>query len=176
MVKALPSNAGGLGSIPGRGVNIPHASRPKNQNRRQKQYCNKFNKDFKNGPHTKKILKKKKKKERSLWETAFCFKLLTHGPLLTFCSSGVINSCAVGRGTQRSLCRTEDTPHTSAGGGEKGGLVTQQVKQRIAMRPRNFMKTLRPQTVENRCSNQNLYTNVHSSPIHNSPKEETPQI
>ena len=127
--------------------------------------------------HTqKKSLKKKRKKERSLWETAFCFKLLTHGPLLTFCSSGVINSGAVGRGTQRSLCRTEDTPHTSAGGGEKGRLVTQQVKQRIAMRPRNFIKTLRPQTVENRCSKQNLYTNVHSSPIHNGPKEETPQI
>ena len=31
----------------------------KNQNIRQKQYCNKFNKDFKNGPHqNKKILKK----------------------------------------------------------------------------------------------------------------------
>ena len=32
----------------------------KNQNIRQKQYCNKFNKDFKNGPLQKKILKKKK--------------------------------------------------------------------------------------------------------------------
>ena len=29
---------------------IPHASRTKNQNMKQKQYCNKFNKDFKNGP------------------------------------------------------------------------------------------------------------------------------
>ena len=51
MVKTLPSNAGGVGSIPGRGAQTPHASRPKNQNIKQKQYCNKFNKDFKNGPH-----------------------------------------------------------------------------------------------------------------------------
>ena len=38
---------GGVGSIPGWGVKIPHASWPKNQNIKQKQYCNKFNKDFK---------------------------------------------------------------------------------------------------------------------------------
>ena len=31
----------------------------KNQNLKQKQYCNKFNKDFKNGLHLKKKLKKK---------------------------------------------------------------------------------------------------------------------
>ena len=29
VVKALPSNAGGVGSIPGRGSKIPHASWPK---------------------------------------------------------------------------------------------------------------------------------------------------
>ena len=33
---------------------IPHASQPKNQNIKRKQYCNKFNKDFKNDPHQKK--------------------------------------------------------------------------------------------------------------------------
>ena len=38
MVKTLPSNAGGAGSIPGRGAKIPHASRPKNRNIKQKQY------------------------------------------------------------------------------------------------------------------------------------------
>ena len=32
---------------------------PKTQNIKQKQYCNKFNKDFKNGPHQK-IIKIKK--------------------------------------------------------------------------------------------------------------------
>ena len=51
VVKTSPSNAGGAGSIPGWGAKIPHASWPKNQNIKQKQYCNKFNKDFKNGPH-----------------------------------------------------------------------------------------------------------------------------
>ena len=45
VVKTSPSNAGGAGSIPGRGVESPHAS--------WKQYCNKFNKDFKNGSHQK---------------------------------------------------------------------------------------------------------------------------
>ena len=54
MVKTSPSKAGGVGSIPGQGVKIPHASGPKNQNRKQKQYCNKFNKDLKkNGPRQK---------------------------------------------------------------------------------------------------------------------------
>ena len=66
-VKTSPSNAGGVGSIPGQGAEIPHASGPKNQNIKQKQYCNKLNKDFKNGPHQK-ILKKKKRwfSERAL--------------------------------------------------------------------------------------------------------------
>ena len=54
MVETSPSNAGGVGSIPGRGTKIPHASGPKKQNMKQKQYCNKFSKDFKNGPHQKK--------------------------------------------------------------------------------------------------------------------------
>ena len=58
VVKTLPSNAGGAGSIPGWGAGVPHASRPEGQNTKQKQYCNKFNKDFKNGPHQKKNLKK----------------------------------------------------------------------------------------------------------------------
>ena len=43
---------------------------PKTQNIKQKQYCNKFNKDFKNGPHQK-IIKIKKtfvKKWRVNWK------------------------------------------------------------------------------------------------------------
>ena len=32
-------------------------SQKKKQKRKQKQYCNKFNRDFKNGPHQKKIFK-----------------------------------------------------------------------------------------------------------------------
>ena len=60
MVKTLPSNAGGVGSIPGGGAKIPHALWPKNQNIKQKQYFNKFNKDFKNGPRQKKSWKESK--------------------------------------------------------------------------------------------------------------------
>ena len=60
VVKTSPSNAGGEGSIPGWGAKIPHASWPKIQNIKQKQYCNIFNKDFKNGPHQKNLLKKRK--------------------------------------------------------------------------------------------------------------------
>ena len=39
MVKNLPSNAEGTGLIPGRRAKIPHASQPKNQNIKQKKYC-----------------------------------------------------------------------------------------------------------------------------------------
>ena len=51
MVKTSPSNVGVAGSIPGWGAKIPHALQPKNQNKKQKQYCNKFNKNLKNSPH-----------------------------------------------------------------------------------------------------------------------------
>ena len=53
VVKTSPSNAGGVGSIPVQGTTIPHAlwqnkqtNKKKTQNIKQKQYCNKFNKDF----------------------------------------------------------------------------------------------------------------------------------
>lgn len=42
-----PSNAGGAAWIPGWGARIPCTSGPKHQNIKQKQYCNKFNKDLK---------------------------------------------------------------------------------------------------------------------------------
>ena len=51
VVRALPSSVGDAGSISGQGARTPHASQPEKQNIKQKQYCNKFNKDFKNGPH-----------------------------------------------------------------------------------------------------------------------------
>ena len=50
----LRSNAGGVGLILGSGLKIPHASRSQNQNIKQKQHGNRFNKGFKIGPHTKK--------------------------------------------------------------------------------------------------------------------------
>ena len=53
----LPSKAEGVGLIPGQGAKIPDALWPKNQNIKQKECCNKLNRDFKNGPK-KKILKK----------------------------------------------------------------------------------------------------------------------
>ena len=42
VIKILPSNAGGMGLIPGWEAKILHASQPKHQNIKQKQYCNKF--------------------------------------------------------------------------------------------------------------------------------------
>ena len=47
VVKALPSKAGGVGSIPSQGARI---SQPKNQNIKQKQDSSIFNKYFSNGP------------------------------------------------------------------------------------------------------------------------------
>ena len=58
VVKTSPSNAVGVGLIPG-------PSWPKNQNAKQKQYCNKLSKDFKNGSHQKKKKRKKAMKEFS---------------------------------------------------------------------------------------------------------------
>ena len=46
VVKTSPSSAEGTGSIPGWGPKIPHAMCPP-QNQKKKQYCNKFNKEFK---------------------------------------------------------------------------------------------------------------------------------
>ena len=61
VVKTSPSNVRGGGSIPGQGAKIPHALWPKTQNiKKQKQYCNKFNKPLKM-VHIKK--KKKQKKD-----------------------------------------------------------------------------------------------------------------
>ena len=59
MVKTSPSSARGTGLIPGQGAKIPHALWPKNSNIKQKHYCNKFFKVFKNGPQEKKNLKNK---------------------------------------------------------------------------------------------------------------------
>ena len=46
MVETLPSNSGEVGLIPSLRAKIPNALRPKNQHVKQKQYYNKFNKDF----------------------------------------------------------------------------------------------------------------------------------
>ena len=64
VVRTLPSNTDSAGSIPRWGTKIPHALWPKNQNIKQRQYCNKLNEDFKNGLHHKK--KKRNKVDHSL--------------------------------------------------------------------------------------------------------------
>ena len=56
VVETSPFNAGSMGLISCWGAKIPRALKSKNRNMKQKQYCNKFNKDFKNG---QKNLKKK---------------------------------------------------------------------------------------------------------------------
>ena len=53
---------GGAGLIPGQGTKIPHAPGSRNESVKQKQYCSKFNEDFKNGPHRKKKKSLKKVK------------------------------------------------------------------------------------------------------------------
>ena len=66
VVKTLSSISVDRSSIPGPGTEIPYASQPqktktKNLNIKQKQHCNKFNKDCKNGLYEKKSLKKSMK-------------------------------------------------------------------------------------------------------------------
>ena len=48
VIRTSPSSAESMSWIPGWGAEIPHTSWPKHQNIKQKQHCNKFNKDFKN--------------------------------------------------------------------------------------------------------------------------------
>ena len=43
-------HAEGACSIPGQGAEIPRVLQPKKQNIKEKQCCNKFREDFKNGP------------------------------------------------------------------------------------------------------------------------------
>ena len=46
VVKTFPTSAGCVGWISSQGAKIPHASWPKNQNIKQKQYCHKSSKDL----------------------------------------------------------------------------------------------------------------------------------
>ena len=59
MIKTSPSNVGDVGSIPGQGAKSPTCLTAKKnlKHKKQKQWCNKFNKDFK-------IIQSKKKRER----------------------------------------------------------------------------------------------------------------
>ena len=50
VVRTLPSNAGGVGSVPGWEAIRSHMPVAKKQNIKQKRCCNEFNKDFKKNP------------------------------------------------------------------------------------------------------------------------------
>ena len=65
MIKTLPSSAGGAGLIPGQELrsHMPHDQKKtkqpfKKKKKKQKQYCDKLNKDFKNRPHQEKLTEK----------------------------------------------------------------------------------------------------------------------
>ena len=84
MVETSPSNAGDVGSVSGQGTEIPPTLQPKNQNVRQRQYCNEFSKDFKNGPHQKILILEKNNKYRASraggdpwWAVSSCCLLST---------------------------------------------------------------------------------------------------
>ena len=55
VVKSSASNAGNEGLIPSLGAKIPHVSGSENQNIKQKRYCSKFNRGFKNSPHQRNL-------------------------------------------------------------------------------------------------------------------------
>ena len=58
---------GNASSVPGWRAKIPHALWPKNLAViKQKQYCNKFSKDFKNDPHQEKSKKKEYRKYENM--------------------------------------------------------------------------------------------------------------
>ena len=80
----MPSNAGGAGSIPGQEAKILHASQPKTQSIKLKQYCNKFKKDCKNDSiktlkRHQKNLKNKKTKKHNLTKSMGCNKSISKG-------------------------------------------------------------------------------------------------
>ena len=81
IVKTLLSSAVGEGLIPGWGVKIPHISWPKNENIKQKQYCN----ELKKIKALKKpiFIKKKLKKEMKTFLVArwvrICLQCRRHG-------------------------------------------------------------------------------------------------
>ena len=61
MVTTSPSSVGGVGLSTGsQGATIPDSLWPKHQNIKQKQYCKKFSKDFKNSLYQERSLKKKR--------------------------------------------------------------------------------------------------------------------
>ena len=73
---------------------MPHGQ--KNQNIKQKQYCNKFKKDFKNGPHQKNLKKKNfKKDDDEEMQVSSCYlhiKKLIEGIYLSVSETNILDS------------------------------------------------------------------------------------
>lgn len=59
MVRILPSSARGMDLTPFWGTKDSHALWPKTPKCETEKYCNKLNKEFKNGPYQRKSLKNK---------------------------------------------------------------------------------------------------------------------
>ena len=78
VIKTSPSSIGSVGLIPSQGAKIPHALWSKPQNVSQKQYCNKFNKDFKERYKSSctecKSANEKDGEESGAQETSHCVK------------------------------------------------------------------------------------------------------
>lgn len=51
--------------------------------------------------------------------------------------------------------------------------ISQQVKHRITLWLSNSIPGYKPERIENKCSNNNMYINVHRSSIHKNQKVET---
>ena len=54
MIRDFPGNSVVKTSLSNKGI-VGSVKVKKPEHKQQKQYCNKFNKDFKNGPHQKKL-------------------------------------------------------------------------------------------------------------------------
>ena len=99
MVRTPPSNAVGTGVTP---VKISHALWPKYQHIKLKQYCNKFNKHFNNGPDQKPYFKKltknrsdqKKMSDKLIYFNAFISIMTLNTNGLSISSKG--ENCQIG--------------------------------------------------------------------------------
>ena len=90
-----------MSSIPGCGTKIPYASWPQNQNTKYKQYCNKFNKDYKWPTLKKKNFKKIKCFLKRISYVCYCLKR-TQGWLLA--KQIELNKNTIGVNTIKETC------------------------------------------------------------------------
>ena len=130
----------GWGSVPGQGAEIPHASWPKNQSIKQKQCCNKFSIDFKNGPRfkkkkTKSVPQSEEERGKQSWPEGWRATWL---PLLG-------SSSLVGPPTAARPCLIQQrwAPGTDTVG-TQGRLQDCSKEKRVSARPRDSQTQLSP--------------------------------